>query len=441
MPELYLPKENVFDPATNDRVPIKVKERRYLHFDLPISKEDRECKIDFSKQRKPHRFWPLIGFTDTVRKYVSDKNGNKSPKVKERPIRYASHSDAAYLEMYANFLSRLYEEALKDDGSSESVLAYRRGAGSNIKHAKALFDEIVKRKDCTVIAMDISSFFDCLDHVLLRGEIARLVRTERLDGHHATVWKNITRYSWVESEELNKTLGKKRNRHGRICSPADFTQYVRGRKKGMVKKHNCNYGIPQGTPVSGLYANIYLRSFDQKLIDLCRRHDGSYRRYSDDIAIVLPLTEEVECWAAKVEALLTQFKLEISKKKTEYAKFRDGQQISEKPIQYLGFIFDGHKTLIRESSLAAYRQKMQKGIRAKLVVAKKKGIHPDEVYKRQLLSRYTHLSKGRNFLKYAYRASKQMKSKEIRQQVRSHMTWFKRVWDREVTRVYHGKRQ
>jgi RNA-directed DNA polymerase len=39
-------------------------------------------------------------------------------------------------------------------------------------------------------------------------------------------------------------------------------------------------------------------------------------------------------------------------------------------------------------------------------------------------------------LKYAYKASEVMDSPEIRQQVKPHMTWFNRAWDKEVAKVY-----
>ena len=101
-----------------------------------------------------------------------------------------------------------------------------------------------------------------LDHILMRNELAGLLGLARLEGHHANVWKNVTRYSWVETVDLDKLLGKKRNAHGRVCSPSDFADHVRGRTDGLVQTHDQIFGIPQGTPVSGLYANIYLRTFD-----------------------------------------------------------------------------------------------------------------------------------------------------------------------------------
>lgn len=414
------------------------KERKYKHFDLPLRESERDQVIDFAREDEPHRFLPLLGFTDEARRYVRKASGVREIKVKERPIRFAGHADAAYLQAYAAHLNGFYERALAQDGTSGSVLAYRRGGGTNIHHAKALFDEIRLRGDCTVFAMDISGFFDCLDHRMLRDEVAGLLGVSRLEGHHANVWKNVTRYSWVETVDLDKLLGKKRNGHGRVCSLGDFADHVRGRKDGLVRTHDQTFGIPQGTPVSGLYANIYLRTFDRELIAWCGQYGGSYRRYSDDIAAVLPLGAKVRHVVAVVEKMLADYGLAMSVDKTDTADFKGGLLVSPTPIQYLGFTFDGQKTLIRPSSLDAYRGKMRRGIHAKMIAAKAKKIHPSEVFKRECLSRYTHLGKRRNFLRYAYKAADLMGCPEIRRQVAHHVTWFNRAWEREAARVFGG---
>ena len=451
MPGFYQPSEDDFDLATDDFVPLPLsKERRYKHFDLPLKDDDREFAVDFTTEVSPHRFWPLLGYTDVTRRYVREKDANgellrdqdgnfvRVVKKKPRPIRFAGHEDAAYLQEYAEYLNGFYEKALATDGTSGSVLAYRKGGGTNIHHAKSLFDEILDRGDCTVFALDISGFFDCLDHEMLRDEVAGLLDVERLEGHHGTVWKNITRYSWVETDDLDTLLGRKRNGNGRVCSHSDFVSHVQGLKHGLVRKHDMAFGVPQGTPISGLYANIYLRTFDREMIAWSKQHGGSYRRYSDDIAIVLPLGSKLAHVVAVVEKMLADFNLAISAGKTETADFKDGDLTSPKPIQYLGFTFDGVRTLIRQSSLDAYRLKMRRGIHAKLVAAKAQEIPSPVVFEREMRSRYTHAGKRRNFLRYAYKASDIMDSHDIRQQVKPHINWFSRAWNKEVGRVYGG---
>ncbi len=170
----------------------------------------------------------------------------------------------------------------------------------------------------------------------------------------------------------------------------------------------------------------------------CEQRGGSYRRYSDDIAVVLPHGCVGADVVSSVEKMLTKFKLRMSVKKTETADFKSGLLASAKPIQYLGFTFDGTSTLIRPSSLDAYLGKMRRGIHAKLVAAKAKNVPSFVVYQRELRSRYTHAGKRRNFIRYAHKAADIMGSPEIKQQVKRNVTWFDRAWESEVIKVYGG---
>ncbi|MBS0984124.1 antiviral reverse transcriptase Drt2 [Gluconobacter cerinus] len=441
MPGFYLPEDDEFDHHEDDfmapyRLSVKSKLRKYRHFDLPLKDSERIQKFDFSSKVSPHRFLPLLGFTDRTRKFSSSSGVNKVQKIKDRPIRFAGHKDAFYLQAYASHLNKYYEQSILTDNLSNSVLAYRSGGGTNIHHAKSLFDEIKYRKNCTVIAYDISGFFDNIDHYILREELLKILNARFLNNSHANVWKNITKYSWVETEDLDRILGKKRDKNGRICSEADFRKYVRGRSSGLIRTNDTGYGIPQGTPISGLYANIYLKSFDQDMRGFCEQYGGSYRRYSDDIALVLPTCVKLPHITCIVEKLLADVCLTLSSNKTEFAIFRDGILTTQRPIQYLGFTFDGNEVLIRPSSIAAYLRKMRRGIHAKMVAAKMGKVPTSKIFKREALSRYTRLGKRRNFIRYAYKSSEIMKSKSIRKQIKKHNTWFKRVWEQEKIRVF-----
>ncbi|SCY14064.1 antiviral reverse transcriptase Drt2 [Paracoccus tibetensis] len=439
MPGFYLPTHDEYDPSQDDFVaPFVTKERKYRHFDLPLSEKDRQRTYDFTSEATRHRFYPLLGFTDTTWKVTRNAAKDVVKKKKERPIRYSAHADAAYLQAYAEHLNEVYEQALSSDQTTASVLAYRRSGGSNIHHARSLFAEIAERGDCQVICMDISGFFDMLDHSHLKDELLSLRGAGRLLGHDWTVYQFMTRYAWVETSDIEAVLGKDRKRQGRICSPDDFREHVRGRSDGLVRMHELSYGIPQGTPLSGLYANIYMRTFDRQLLELARSLGGSYRRYSDDIAVVLPRGIKRRHVVAVVEKALADYHLPLSVEKTEAAEFHQGLLVGSRPIQYLGFTYDGQRTLIRPSSIDAYCRKMRRGIHAKLVAAKSRGIPSFSVYKRDLMSRYTHKGKGRNFIRYAYRSSDLMGTEAIRHQVRNHLRWFNNAWEREVEAVYGG---
>ncbi|MEM9715151.1 MAG: antiviral reverse transcriptase Drt2 [Pseudomonadota bacterium] len=437
----YGPTEEDFDHKAEDffQLPL-TKERNYLHFDLKLVRDTSALPL-IDEYEEAHRFYPLLGYTDTREKFVRNEQKQLVKKFKERPIKFSSHRDAEYLQVYGAQLASKYESALARLGLQSAVLAYRKGGGSNIHHAKALFDEVKLYDECVVFALDISKFFDRINHFLLR-EILEDILGSRLSGHDWNVFKNITKFAWVEINDIENKLGKDRVRNGRICSESDFKNHVRGKTKGMVRVNQDAFGIPQGTPVSGLYANIYLLQLDRVLKKVCNNIGGSYRRYSDDLAIVLPAhvfngnSENFKNLIKLVGKCLDDQKLEFSEDKTEVSHFKNGKLCSVKPLQYLGFTFDGESTLIRSTTLDAYRGKMRKGIHAKLMAAKHGEINKNEVFKRELLSRYTHLGKRRNFLTYAYNASDIFNAPEIRQQVKSHMTWFNRTYELELQRVY-----
>lgn len=424
-----------FDPRIDD---FTSKDRKYIHFDLPLTEHERK---NFKPSRQDilgHAFWPLIGFTAEERRVKKDANGNIEFKIKERPIKFGSHQDAALLDFYGHSLSQDYERYLLDQGLSQSILAYRQGIGSNIDHSKNLFDEIRFKKNCIAVGMDISGFFDHIRHDVLYHEIMKVRQVARLDEIDFFVYRRMTQFEWVESEDLKTRLGKLYGRTGRICYPRDFRRFVRGQKPGKVQKNSNDFGIPQGTPLSGLYANISLLDFDIQMSGLLSSMGGSYRRYSDDLAFVIPNDTNVLDFIDDVSARLKVIGLDVSPAKTEVSQFLLTGEVLEadRPFQYLGFTFDGTRTLIRQSSLNRYYAKMNRGIRGKVRAAKNKNVLASEIFLRQLLRRYTHFGKNQNFPRYAYKAAKVHQAPEIRLQLRSHMRVFEKMVSETIARVY-----
>jgi hypothetical protein len=60
-----------------------------------------------------------------------------------------------------------------------------------------------------------------------------------------------------------------------------------------------------------------------------------------------------------------------------------------------------------------------------------------EIYKREALSRYTHLDKRRKSHRHAYRAAEIMRAPEdTGAGLKSSPTYLDRTWDREIGKVY-----
>ena len=335
------------------------KARTYLHFDRPINKAKVTRLVTNSELVAKHAFYPLIQYIVKTDKIKFDKVTSKIIKspTKERPISYASHIDSHIYAYYAKILSYHYEQKIKLHGLSDSILAFRALKRSNIDFALEAFKDIEKYGNCCVVALDVSKFFDTLDHHLLKKEWIDLLCTEKLPNDHFNVYKSLTKYNWVNKEALYSLFGispnNPKNGRFRVCEPDLFRSKVR--KDKLIIAHTHNFGIPQGTPISAMLSNIYMFNFDlkmKKFVDSC---SGKYYRYCDDMLFIVPLEKK-----SQIENLATQeiknINLSINTQKTEIHEFllvKDRLTV-DKNLQYLGFIFDGKKKYIRSSSLARY---------------------------------------------------------------------------------------
>jgi len=139
----------------------------FAHFDQPLTFEIALKRVSDPVHVASRSYWPLIGFTDRKRRFRKEDDVG-IVDVKERPLRYCSHHDGYVHSYYALNLTREYEKFLRDHKITDVVLAYRKGRGTNIDMAKAAFLEIEHRSESSVIALDIKSFFDSIDHLVLK---------------------------------------------------------------------------------------------------------------------------------------------------------------------------------------------------------------------------------------------------------------------------------
>ncbi|AKF37310.1 antiviral reverse transcriptase Drt2 [Yersinia enterocolitica] len=402
--------------------------RGYLHFDKPISlKKTLRLVTDPSKVAK-HSFLPFITFDVKSYKISQDKITKKITKnEKERKIAYSSHVDSHIYAYYAAILSGIYEEKLKDYGVSSNVIAFRALNKSNIEFANEAFNSIKNRKECGAVALDLSKFFDTLDHLQLKDAWCRLLGAEELPEDHYAVFKNITRYSSVYKNKLYEHLKISKNnpkfKRYSICSFDDFRNNVR--KSKLIEKNKSGHGIPQGSPISALLSNIYMLNFDIDMRNYVNSVGGDYYRYCDDMLFIVPL-DQINKVAGIAEKELFKLKVTLNIKKTELRTFTSTSEIitADKPLQYLGFLFDGHNIYLRSSSLSRYSDRMRRGVRLAKATMKSKnktrvarGMVKKSLFKEKIYARYAHVGK-RNFLTYGYRAARIMESSTIRKQLK-----------------------
>lgn len=394
------------------------KLKRYPHFDSDISAADAEILVQDRNAVTSHSFYPFMRYIERWNKWA--KKGAKG-KSKDRPIRYAARRDAYILSYYRHLLSARYEPLLKKFDLDDVVLAYRRipddlsGRGKcNIHFARDAVQKIIKLGQCSVVALDISSYFESLDHALLKAKWEMLLGVNRLPDDHHQVYKAITKYAYVDKLEVYERLGffgdKVDPKSGRtfkgflksfkdiprpqICSPAEFREKIAGggSEKSIIKCHDKTFGIPQGSPISDLLANLYLLDFDREMSAEARRLGGHYSRYSDDILIILP-GSAVDGTAAMRFAQQCIAKhgneIKIKDEKSYIYEFfpdADGSQNfrrvlghegqGKNGLEYLGFRFDGKQVYIKDSTLSNLWRKVTRKAMKEAVVAAKR--YPDK---------------------------------------------------------------
>jgi RNA-directed DNA polymerase len=362
------------------------KKRSYKHFDKSFDLDDPadfRFVISILESIKTHQFLPFVKFIKKEIRYQRNSEKVVTRKRKERPIMYASHLDSHIYSFYANQWGRKYEDYLIKEKISDNAIAYRKilkGTGNlkgknNIAFSKEVFKYIQNEDECSVIIVDISHFFDSLNHKILKNHLTTILGN-RLSDDEYKVLRSLTSFRYVldDSRSKNKN-GKYRKLLAKIskrikqnnCSLAHAVYEVGG--VGCIKENKTTIGIPQGSPLSGLLANIYMAFFDSEFVK--RYPKILYRRYSDDIVIVCPISLTADIFSS-LQSLISKYALEINPSKAYIATFRRqedgavscvdvktgaGVALGRKYIDYLGFEFDGSTVRVRGKTLKnAYRK-------------------------------------------------------------------------------------
>ena len=397
------------------------KIKGYTHFD------DRKCeywkyisRIKEPKWIERHAFYPFIHYQEEKKKF----NGKEIIKKSPRDIRYSSHIDRYIYEYYNEKLSEKYNEYAKTKGINHAAIAYRTNLHkSNIHFSRDVFKYLDNQKEAFVIVSDFSKFFDTLDHKYLKERLKELLELDTLPKDYYKVLKSITKYAYVEYKDiLNKLNLTHRElvklKKERLFDMEEFRKF----KKNHIHINNKNYGIVQGSAISSVMSNIYMIKFDKSVNDLITSNNGIYKRYSDDIIVIIPnIAKGMELYEQILKIKDEVPNLKISEDKTKCFIKRENaineidiekkKQIKEKTIiNYLGFSYDGNTVKIREKTVSKYYRKMYASIKTinRMAIEKNKNIGRRKLYRRySRLGKNTKESKKGNFLTYVDRAQKE----------------------------------
>ena len=467
-----------------------LKLKRYTHFLPPLNHNNKSFIRSYVRQHSNivrHRFYPLIHYkirASSFKRPIVDgiRQSLRVRKSKDREIYYANHLDAQVYAWYCRLLSDIMEDRYLDSPVGDSVIAYRAIPYSknrnkcNIDLAKEVFDHIgSQQEDLTVICLDITKFFDNLNHSVLKREWQKLLDVGRLPNHHYSVFKSLTNFSYVEmSDILNEykelkiphiSLLKQRS-IGSFCKNAkEFRERIVANKLIKYNGFGTGKGIPQGTPISACLSNLYMYDFDRFALSLVNPDIGLYRRYSDDILIVCRPDEASSIESRLCKYISNHLDLVINPAKTQtitfsglssnsptYVSFRDGKRVN-KPLEYLGFQYDGISVTLKESGISKYYKQIKRELRRRSFyakVAKRKNLrlgvqkYDEWIFRDGIYRRLSHLGSKRkkiegklfwgNYLTYVYNASHIFKEPKIRSQLRNHWKIIEKTIAKEERR-------
>ena len=219
------------------------------------------------------------------------------PGGKQRPLGVPTIRDRAVMMAAVLVLDPIFEADLPPE-----QYAYRRGL-SALDAARRVF-KLINTGHREIVDADLASYFDFLPHAELLKTIARRV----IDGamlHLIKMW---------------------------LKAPVEETD-ERGKKHRNTRNRDEGRGSPQGSPISPLLSNLYMRRFvlGWKKLGHEKRFGACIVNYADDMVICCRGRAEEALTAMRV--MMTKLKLTVNETKTRVAK------LPEEKFDFLGYTF------------------------------------------------------------------------------------------------------
>jgi len=193
-----------------------------------------------------------------------------------------------------------------------SPYSYGYRLGKSARHAVAHVQDCIKQGNKTAVDIDLSKFFDEVNHDMLMNRIGRKIKDKAL-------MQLIGRYLRAGIAEVETGL----------WFPSDK-------------------GVPQGGPLSPLLSNILLDELDKKLT----RERLHFARYADDI-IILVKSKHI---GNKVKVAISRYISKRLKLIVNETKSRVGPVSGSK---FLGFTFHRGRLQIHAKSLKLFKEKVR----------------------------------------------------------------------------------
>jgi RNA-directed DNA polymerase len=217
---------------------------------------------------------------------------------KLRPLGISTVRDRVCMTAAMLVLQPIFEADLPSE-----QYAYR--PGRNAQQAAIEVEESLHRGQTEVVDADLADYFGSIPHAELMTSLARRIVDRRVL-HLIKMWLECA----VEEDD------------------------PRGGKKRTTKAKDNGRGIPQGSPISPLLSNLYMRRFvlAWKKLGLERRLGSRIVTYADDLVILCKRgkAEEALQW---MQEIMGKLKLTVNEEKTRLCKVPEGE------FDFLGYTF------------------------------------------------------------------------------------------------------
>jgi len=219
------------------------------------------------------------------------------PNGKRRPLGIPTVKDRVVQTAAMLVLEPIFEADLQPE-----QYAYRpkRSAQDALRAIRHWMD----RGHREVVDADLSGYFDSIPHAELMKSVARRVSDRHLL-HLIKMW---------------------------LVAPVEETD-ERGRKRRTTRNKDTGCGTPQGSPISPLLSNLYMRRFvlGWKTLGHDRRLNAKIVNYADDFVICCRGTAEEAM--AVMRNMMQKLKLTVNETKTRLCRIED------ESFDFLGYTF------------------------------------------------------------------------------------------------------